>query len=112
MTYALTQAGTRSLSAQVTDTIGQTAVSTPFNVTVTSAPPVVTLTSPLAGSTFRVGASVPFAATASDPDGTVARVEFLVDNNIVATATSAPYTANVAIASSGPHNLSARAIAS
>jgi len=110
MTYALSQAGTRSFSARVTDAIGQSTTSSPFTVTVTSAPPVVTLTSPPAGSTYRVGAPVPFAATAVDPDGTVARVEFLVDGNIVATRTSSPYSANVPIASSGPHNVSARAV--
>src|SRR5690349_5557618 len=39
--------------------------------------PSVSLTSPTAGQTYTAPATVGFAATASDPDGTVARVEFL-----------------------------------
>ena len=56
-------------------------------------PPTVSLTSPAAGQSFAAGAIVPLAATAADPDGRVARVEFLVDGALVATDTTAPYTA-------------------
>src|SRR5689334_3883969 len=45
--------------------------------------PTVSLTSPTAGQTFTAPATVNFAATASDPDGTVARVDFLNGTTVV-----------------------------
>src|SRR5262245_32663915 len=56
--------------------------------------PVVSRTSPTAGQSFAAGAAIPLAANASDPDGSINRVEFLVDGAVVATDTTSPYTAN------------------
>ncbi|WP_313205317.1 Ig-like domain-containing protein, partial [Stenotrophomonas sp.] len=39
-------------------------------------PPVVSLTSPANGATFSAGSTVTVSATASDPDGSVSKVEF------------------------------------
>ncbi len=52
--------------------------------------PTVSLTSPTAGQSFAAGASVPLAANASDADGSVARVEFRIDGQLVATDATAP----------------------
>jgi cellulose 1,4-beta-cellobiosidase len=73
-------------------------------------PPTVSLTSPTAGQSFAAGATVPLAATAADPDGRVARVEFLVDGALVATDTTAPYTAGAAGLGAGGHTATARAV--
>lgn len=54
-------------------------------------PPSAALTSPAAGATFASGEDVVFAATASDTDGTVARVEFLANGSEVGEDASAPY---------------------
>jgi cellulose 1,4-beta-cellobiosidase len=72
-------------------------------------PPIVSLTSPTAGQSFAAGAAVPLAANASDPDGTVNRVEFLVDGTVVATDTTSPYTASATGLTAGSHTATARA---
>src|SRR5262245_41485662 len=46
-------------------------------------PPLVGLGSPTNGQSFTSGATVPLTATAIDPGGAVARVEFRVDGNVV-----------------------------
>ena len=59
----------------------------------TNIAPTVTLTSPANAATFTAPATVSLAATASDSDGTVAKVEFYRGSTLVGTATSSPYTA-------------------
>jgi cellulose 1,4-beta-cellobiosidase len=75
----------------------------------TNQAPTVSLTSPASGQTFAAGASVPLAANASDPDGTINRVEFRVDGNLVGTDTSSPYTASATGLASGTHTAQATA---
>jgi cellulose 1,4-beta-cellobiosidase len=70
-------------------------------------PPTATLTSPAGGAQFAQGTAVPLAATASDPDGSVSRVEFRVDGNLVATDTTAPYTASATGLAVGTHTAQA-----
>ncbi len=72
-------------------------------------PPTVTLTSPADGAGFEEGDPVPLAATASDPDGTINRVEFYVDGTLVSTDTSAPYSFSAGSIAVGPHTAFARA---
>jgi hypothetical protein len=54
-------------------------------------PPVVTLIN--AGDTFNAPATISISANASDPDGSVSRVEFWVGSERIAEKTSPPYTA-------------------
>jgi hypothetical protein len=54
--------------------------------------PTVALTAPANGASYTLPATVNFAATASDSDGSIAKVEFYVDGNKVGEDTSAPYT--------------------
>jgi len=70
--------------------------------------PSVQLTGPSAGSSVTAGASVVLSATASDPDGSVSKVEFYLDNQLFATDTSAPYSANYT-AVAGTHSVFAKA---
>jgi cellulose 1,4-beta-cellobiosidase len=72
-------------------------------------PPTATLTSPSNGAEFPAGSTVPLTATATDPDGSIDRVEFFVDGNLVATDTTAPYSASATGLAAGSHT--ARAIA-
>jgi endoglucanase len=72
-------------------------------------PPTVSLTGPTANQSFAGGATVPLAATASDAGGAVARVEFRIDGNLVATDTSAPYSFNAVGLASGNHTAQATA---
>lgn len=72
--------------------------------------PSVALTTPARPTTFPgVGLSVPLAAGASDTDGSISQVEFLVNGSVVATDTTAPYTANWVSATPGTFAVQARA---
>ena len=56
--------------------------------------PFVSITKPTNGQTFTWASTVRIRATASDPDGSIARVEFFADTNYLGSATNAPYTNN------------------
>ncbi len=72
------------------------------------APPAVSLTGPAAGATLT--GPVTFTANASSAVG-IAKVDFLVDGAVVATATSSPYTAtwDSSTVGDGPVTVTARA---
>jgi lysophospholipase L1-like esterase len=72
--------------------------------------PSATLTAPTAGATIAADADVVFAATASDADGSVARVEFLANGSEVGEDASAPYGFTWVDPPAGGHTLSARAV--
>jgi hypothetical protein len=59
-----------------------------------NSPPVVSLAKPVNGQVVIEGDPVAMAATASDPDDLVARVEFRVNGARVATDAAAPYAAS------------------
>jgi hypothetical protein len=69
----------------------------------------VALTAPAAGATFTVGTPITIAADASDPDGTVAKVEFFADLAKLGEDTSAPWSFTWATAPAGSQSLTARA---
>lgn len=71
--------------------------------------PTVQFTSPASGAHVRTGVPVPLMATASDEDGGVARVDFLEDAQVVATATTEPWTAMWTPSALGERRLRARA---
>ncbi|MCB0109280.1 MAG: hypothetical protein KDE53_25330, partial [Caldilineaceae bacterium] len=70
--------------------------------------PVISITSPHADATFIVGATVTVEAIATDSDGSIKQIEFLVDNEVVCTVTAAPYRCDVT-PGEGSHILTARA---
>jgi hypothetical protein len=53
--------------------------------------PMVILTNPVNGSTFTAPATIALAATASDIDGTITRVEFWTGTTMLTADTSSPY---------------------
>jgi len=62
-------------------------------------PPTISLTNPTAGQVFNAPATINFGATASDPDGSVARVDFLNGSTVIGSDTTSPYSfawANIA----------------
>ena len=103
--------GSYTLTARATDNRGGVTASAPVTVTVgpPNVLPVVTLA--VAGGTPPVfaPATVALTATASDADGTIAKVEFLRNGNVEATVTTAPYTATLTGLAAGAHVLTARA---
>jgi endoglucanase len=88
---------------------GSVSSPSPSSASPTNRPPTVVLTSPAPGGSFPAPATINFAATASDPDGTVARVEFLGGGAVVGTDTTAPYTFAWTNVGAGAYSLSARA---
>ena len=82
--------GSKVLTAVATDNNGATTTSAPVTITVASnTPPVVSVSAP---ATAVVGDLVTFTATASDPGGSVASVEFFVNGASIGVVNSAPYT--------------------
>lgn len=68
-------------------------------------PPIVSITSPEANST--VNGTIAFTATASDASG-ISKVEFYVDNGLISTDTTYPYSFNWdSTAARGAHSIKA-----
>ncbi|MBW8867826.1 MAG: hypothetical protein JF610_10935 [Acidobacteria bacterium] len=100
-----TQVGSTSLALPVTVYAGL-AVSSHLTTKMTSAtidhvavvsasgnkPPTVSIASPSDGATFTQPATINIATTASDADGTIARVDVYANNALINTDTAAPYT--------------------
>ncbi len=75
---------------------------------VVNQPPQVSLSAPANGATFTAGNVLALSANASDPDGSVSKVEFLLNGQLAGTDTTAPFSLNwTAVA--GSHTLLARA---
>ncbi len=72
-------------------------------------PPVVALTSPVEGAVFH-STSIPMAATASDPDNAIAKVNFYNESRLVGSAVKSPYTFTWTNATAGAHTLYAEAV--
>jgi hypothetical protein len=104
-------AGIYSYFARASDNAGATTDSTPITITVTSPnqPPVVSLTAPADGSTLTAPASLTVSASASDPDGTISRVEFYQGGSLVGSASSAPYSVSLSGIAAGTYVYSAKA---
>ena len=105
MLFLVDAAGVPSVAHMVT--LGGTAPPPPPPA---NAAPSVALTAPSAGAVFPWKASVDVAATASDTDGRVVRVEFLRNGAEVAEDLTAPYAWRWKNANAGTYTLAARAV--
>jgi len=72
-----------------------------------NAPPSVTLTAPTTGASFTAPATIAMAATASDPEGQIARVEFLNGTTVLGSDTTTPYTFSWSNVPAGSYSLRA-----
>ncbi len=89
--------GTHSVKAIATDNLGLTTTSSSSNIVVAAnVPPTAVITAPLATASYVAPAVVTINATATDADGTVALVEFLVNGSVVSSTSAAgpSYTYN------------------
>ncbi|MEQ1860005.1 MAG: PKD domain-containing protein [Chthoniobacteraceae bacterium] len=111
VTYLSTVATTRTVRATLADGDGGTSPAADLAVTTTGGnlKPIVTITSPASGALFTAPATIDIAANASDPDGTIARVEFYRGSKRISIDTTEPYTATWLNAPAGTYNLRARA---
>jgi subtilisin family serine protease len=111
---ALTATKVRVLITNALDTWSRVTELEVLGSPISTAPPTVALTSPASGSTYTAPATVSFAATASDSDGTIARVDFLANGAVVGTDTtpdiSGTYSFDWTAVGVGTYNLTATAV--
>jgi hypothetical protein len=106
-----TAAGSYSLTAKAYDNRNGTAISAPAAITVTTNQlPVVAMAEPVADAFFVAGSSISLSAAATDPDGTIASVEFLDGTTSIGRATLPPFAVTWSAPSPGIHSLAARAV--
>lgn len=74
-------------------------------------PPSVSITSPEDGNTFNEGDVITIEALASDPDGSVAQVEFFLNSSTVGIDNTAPYSISVSNLPEGSYEVYAVATA-
>ncbi|CAM3878590.1 glycoside hydrolase family 48 protein [Kibdelosporangium persicum] len=74
-----------------------------------NAAPSVQLTSPVDNSSYALQTAIPLAATASDTDGSISKVEFYAGTTLVGTDTTSPYEASWTGAAAGQYSVTARA---
>ncbi len=102
--------GSYALTATASDNNGVTSTATTYlTVTAPNAPPNVSLSTPVDGSTFTAPASFTMLASASDPDDYVSFVDFLVNGAVVGTSYAAPFRFDVSGLGIGTYTLTARA---
>ena len=70
-------------------------------------PPSVSLTSPAPGTTYTAPATIALAASASDTDGSVAKVEFYAGATKIGEDSTAPYALNWSSVPAGSYSLTA-----
>ena len=97
--------GSYTLTAIASDNLGATATNS-VSITVDAAP-TVTVTNPIAGAVFISPANVTIQATASDSDGSVTNVQFLVGSTVISNRTTAPYAATTNGLPAGNYTLTA-----
>ncbi|MBT1702581.1 Ig-like domain-containing protein [Chryseosolibacter indicus] len=73
-------------------------------------PPTVIITTPVNNASFITGSSVTINATATDPDGSVSKVEFFEGATKLGEDTSSPYSFTWINVPSGSYSLTAKAI--
>lgn len=100
--------GAHQVNARAIDTRGAQTLSATVPVFV-ALPPSIVLTSPAAGAVRREPGSFTLAASATDPDGGISKVEYFANGGLVATATSTPFSASVTGLSAGTYSLTAKA---
>ncbi|MEK6336843.1 MAG: DUF2341 domain-containing protein [Acidobacteriota bacterium] len=100
--------GSYVLTAVATDNLGSGAVSNPVSITV-NAPPNVNLNNPGPGTNFPANTPITINASASDSDGTIAKVEFFVNGNKLGEVTNGPYAFTWNNASTGTYSVTATA---
>ena len=107
-------AGNYNITAKATDNQNASTTSSIVTITVSgtaNTPPAVSLTSPANNASFAAPATITLAATATDADGTVSKVEFYYNNGttLIGTKTTSPYTYSWTGVTAGNYSITAKA---
>lgn len=105
-TWSNVPAGTYALIARAISDKGDTADSPPVSVSI-DAPPTVSLTAPASNAAYSAPAAVTLTATAADSDGTVTKVDYYQNGQLIGTSTNAPYSLTWADAPAGSYTITA-----
>ncbi len=102
-------AGKYTLTAKATDNLGASTTSSAVMIVVglPNVPPVVNITTPSTNTTFTTPANVRIDATASDPDGSVSKVEFYNGGTLIGVDNSSPYSFIWSNVPAGTHTITA-----
>lgn len=84
--------------------LGSIVVQPPANVA-----PSISITNPPDGAPFNAGDDITIIASATDSDGSIAKVEFFVNGNLAGTVTGPTYSITLNSVSAGNYSLTARA---
>lgn len=96
---------------KVTQADGNEAISSPVFITAPpNQPPVVQITAPANGTNYNTGSTVLISATASDPDGTISKVEFYSGVTKLGEDATAPYEYSWVNVQNGNYTLTCKAI--
>src|SRR6478735_7447268 len=107
-TWTGVTAGTYTVTARATDQLGFTTTRAPATITVkatTNTPPTAAITAPADGAVFAWKPTVTVSASASDADGSVAKVEFRDGTAVLGQDATAPYAYTWRNVPSGTHVL-------
>lgn len=100
--------GTNSLIAVVTDGVGQVVASTPVNVLIAN--PGITIISPTDGTVFATTNPITVSVFPFLASGSITSVTFLVDGQVFAQDTTAPFSGVWSNVIGGSHRLTARGL--
>lgn len=109
VTWNATLIGANQLKAVATDNDNNTSESV-VNVNVSDKDLVISLTSPSSGQTVGLGKNLALSADATSLTSGIKQVDFMVNGAVVATDTTAPYSANWTPAAIGQFTVSAQAV--
>jgi plastocyanin len=109
-TTNLTIAGTYTLSAIAFDNLGAKSTNSISIIVSNNTPPSVSITNPLNGAVFSAPANLTIRASATDSDGSVTNVQFLVGSGIASNTPTAPFLATTNLVSAGSYTLTAIAV--
>ena len=104
---AIDNTGMVTTSSPLKITINETIIPEPDPTPVPNQAPTVSLTSPSTGAAYNAPATITISANASDSDGTISRMQFYSNNQLIGTDTSSPYSFNWSNVAAGNYSLQA-----
>ncbi|PKB17733.1 Ig-like domain-containing protein [Flavobacterium sp. 5] len=112
-TWSGVAVGSYTITTKAYDNLSAVTTSSAVNITVNASgsnqAPIVSITTPVTGASFTAPASVSITATASDADGSVAKVEFYNGAVLLGSDTSSPYSYSWSSVAAGSYSITVKA---